>query len=150
MAKKKKVYLPLFKMLGGGRSKAFDIGEGEQEGYLKPAPGQEEEEENTGWKGNLSGLCEPPQYQFPKAKGKRHPVSCSSINVLHSGKIQNKPLLVVMTSSFFRLFWRSETGYGNSSGKACVPLTSYISFLVLQFCTCDSSDGIVRGFFASA
>lgn len=78
-AKKKKEYLPLFKMLGG-QSKGYDIGEGEQEGYWKPVMGEdeEEEEEDTGWRGNLSGLCSPPVYQFPKAKGKQHPVSTFS------------------------------------------------------------------------
>ena len=73
--KKKKEYLPLFRLLGG-KNKAYDIGEGVQEGYLQVPLGEEdeEEEEDTGWRGNLSGLCDPPVYQFPKAKGKQHPV----------------------------------------------------------------------------
>ena len=73
-SKKKKEYLPLFKLLGG-KNKVYDIGEGEQEGYLKPGLAEEEEEEeDTGWRGNLSGLCDSPRYQFPKAKGRQHPV----------------------------------------------------------------------------
>ena len=54
--KKKKEYLPLFRLLGG-KNKAYDIGEGEQEGYLQVPLGDEdeEEEEDTGWRGNLSG-----------------------------------------------------------------------------------------------
>ena len=77
-AKKKKEYLPLFRLLGG-KNKAYDIGEGEQEGYLKPGLYEEDEEgeDDTGWRGNLSGLCDPPVYQFPKAKGKQHPVRFS-------------------------------------------------------------------------
>ena len=73
--KKKKEYLPLFRLLGG-KNKAYDIGEGEQEGYLQVPLGDEDKEEleDTGWRGNLSGICDPPVYQFPRAKGKQHPV----------------------------------------------------------------------------
>ena len=103
--KKKKEYLPLFRLLGG-KNKAYDIGEGEQEGYLKAGLDDEEEEEDTGWRGNLSGLCDPPVYQFPKAKGYQHPVRFSLYHFFHTRNFLQTSIVLFQKVNFIKRFKR--------------------------------------------